>query len=259
MAYYVKGDMTDYYKFLYQRYGNIYELYMRNVRQIVLTRTEFIENLMSNSKQSYYVLRVSKTRFKDLGSGIGYGIPIDFVPWAHIVTYEIVFQTMLGFKINKLVEYFNDNIKVSKKKDFRPSPIDKEVAKLYESILKDFSGLTFVLSYPSFIRRTVLKKKNDAMLYSKHRTDELLINIINYRRKEIEETPINEELRHDMLITLIITNTERDYNENHYIANKSSKPLTNDQIRQILLEVVAAGSDTTANFLFCYTLFMSLS
>jgi len=48
------------------------------------------------------------------------------------------------------------------------------------------------------------------MFNSKYRTSKVSANIINYRRKEIEETPVNEELRHDMLTSLIITNTEFD-------------------------------------------------
>ncbi|RIA90006.1 cytochrome P450 [Glomus cerebriforme] len=305
MIYYVKGDMVDYYKFLHQRYGDIYELYIGNFRQVVLARPEYIEKLMSTSKQSHNVLRVGKTGLEDLGLGpmkgiafntyiptwksnrqfllhtiqipnfsnevmyntsktfdelnsywksIGYGVPIDFVNWARLLTYELVFQIIMGFKINKLVEYFNDNVEVSKKKDFRPSSLDKEITNLHESILENLPGLMFVLSYPSFIRRTLFKKKNDAMFYNKHRTNEMLSKIINYRRKEIEETPINEELRNDMLTTLIITNTERDFNEKHYIANESSEPLTNDQILQILIEAVAGGSDSIAHFL-CFVVY----
>jgi len=304
MFYHVKGDMLTWYKVLHKRYGDIYELYVGNSRQIVFARADHIEKLMSSSKQANHILRVSRSGhelgpgpmkgiafntyfptwksnrkfllhtiqipsfskevlyhtpriFDELNSywkSIGDDVPIDLLTWAHKLTTEIVFQLFTGLKVNVMAKHFNNNVEISKQKDFKPIPLDKEIVNLNESIEEDLYGLIFVLTYPAFIRRTILKKKNQLMIDSKKRTDEIFTKIVNYRRKEIEETPVNEELKHDMLTTLIITNTERDINERSYIADESSEPLTNDQIIQILLEGITGGSDSIANFL-CYVVY----
>src|ERR1043166_7825202 len=81
------------------------------------------------------------------------------------------------------------------------------------------------------------------------------MKVIDYRRNEIERTPVHQELRHDMLTSLITANTERDISK-HQRDNgeEHSKPLTDDQINQILLESFAGGIDTTSNML-CYIVY----
>src|ERR1043166_5402656 len=81
------------------------------------------------------------------------------------------------------------------------------------------------------------------------------MKVIDHRRHEIEQTPVHEELRHDMLTSLITANTERDINKNqHNDDEEFTKPLTNDQINQILIESISGGIDTTAN-LMCYVVY----
>src|ERR1043166_1366446 len=81
------------------------------------------------------------------------------------------------------------------------------------------------------------------------------MKVIDHRRNEIEQTPVQEELRHDMLTSLITANTERDINKyQHSDDEEFIKPLTNDQISQILLESISGGIDTTAN-LMCYVVY----
>src|SRR5688572_14031008 len=59
MIYYAKGDRSEWNKILNQRYGDIYELYVGDVRKIVLARADYVEKLMSSSKNSNY-LKIEK-------------------------------------------------------------------------------------------------------------------------------------------------------------------------------------------------------
>ncbi|KAF0543018.1 cytochrome P450 [Gigaspora margarita] len=82
---------------------------------------------------------------------------------------------------------------------------------------------------------------------------ETLDNIIKKRRKEIEEMPVGAKLGHDMLTTLIITNTERDMNQEKNITKDdiSTRPMMDVEIRGNLLDAFIAGVDTVSINEYC--------
>ncbi len=195
--------------------------------------------------------------FKELNGywkEIGDEEQIDFAIWIHKFTTEIIFQLIIGLKANALMRYFNDNVESSKKKHVKKNPIDEEIENFAELVDNELSYLAFVLIFPAFIRHTILKKRNKEMYEKRNKTIKLLMKVIDYRRNEIEQTPVHEELRHDMLTSLITANTERDINKYQHNDEEHAKPLTNDQINQILLESISGGIDTTANLL-CYIVY----
>ncbi|RIB01381.1 hypothetical protein C2G38_2231011, partial [Gigaspora rosea] len=67
------------------------------------------------------------------------------------------------------------------------------------------------------------------------------------RRKEIEEIPVGDELRNDMLTSLIVTNTVRDINRTNNGRDNISRPMTDDEIRANLLDSFQGGIDTVSN------------
>ncbi|CAI2169731.1 19066_t:CDS:1 [Funneliformis geosporum] len=183
---------------------------------------------------------------------IGENAPIDFAVWIHRFTTDIIFQLTVGLKVNAMATYFN-NVEPSKRIHIDPNPVVEDIANFADEAEKGLNDLDFALTYPAFIRHTILRKKNQAMIDNRRKVVETMIKIIDHRRKEIEEISINEELRHDMLSSLITANTERDINDSKYI-NEEYKPLNNDEISQILLEAIIGGIDTTANLL-CFIIY----
>ena len=71
--------------------------------------------------------------------------------------------------------------------------------------------------------------------------------LIRQRRKEIEMITNDEQLTPDMLTMLLTINTPRDItvkiaDEHH------TRPLTDDEVRGNILEVISAGVDTVRHF-----------
>ena len=65
------------------------------------------------------------------------------------------------------------------------------------------------------------------------------------RRKEIEETPLDEPLRHDMLTSFITANTTRDINRPRKVLDEELlRPMTDEEIRGNMRDAILAGTDT---------------
>ncbi|CAI2169968.1 19649_t:CDS:1 [Funneliformis geosporum] len=184
---------------------------------------------------------------------IGENSPIDFSVWIHRFTTEIVFQMTIGLKVNSMAAYFN-KVEPSKRKHIKPNIEIEDIENFADDVEKGFDNLMFALTYPTFIRHTIFKKRNQEMLSHKRDINETITTIIDHRRNEIEKTPVEEKLRHDMITSLITANTDRDINESKYMDEDHSKPIKNEEIGQILFEAFAGGIDTTANLL-CYIIY----
>src|ERR1043166_512031 len=111
-------------------------------------------------------LHWTPTIFKELNGDwkeIGDDEPIDFAIWIHKFTTEIIFQLIVGIKVNALVRYYNDNVESSKMKLVQPNPIDKDIEKFSELVDYGFAYLESVFTYPKFIRHTILRKRYQEM------------------------------------------------------------------------------------------------
>ncbi|CAI2169530.1 7551_t:CDS:1 [Funneliformis geosporum] len=184
---------------------------------------------------------------------IGENAPIDFAAWIHRFTTEIIFQMTVGLKVNSMITYFNQ-VEPSKRKHIEQNPVIEDIANFVDDVEKGLDHLVFALIFPAIIRHTILKKKNQDMLSHRRKVIETMKKVIDHRRNEIENTSVEEKLRHDMLTSLITANTERDVNVSKYMDDDHSKPLNNDEIHQILLESITGGIDTTANLL-CFVIY----
>ncbi|PKK61774.1 hypothetical protein RhiirC2_791312, partial [Rhizophagus irregularis] len=90
----------------------------------------------------------------------------------------------------------------------------KDSVKLTQGLRKLFVEYTIFFVIPPFIRHYVpfFKNKADEVLKSMEFINQRLNAIIKSRREEIEKTPLDEPLPHDMLTSMIIKNTLRDDN-----------------------------------------------
>ncbi|CAG8763413.1 11834_t:CDS:2, partial [Acaulospora morrowiae] len=81
-------------------------------------------------------------------------------------------------------------------------------------------------------------------------------NIVKERRKEIERTPEDQELTHDLLTMFLTINTPRDVTEK--IADSlHDQPMSDEEISGNFLEAVSAGIDTSSNTLCFIVHFLS--
>ena len=96
----------------------------------------------------------------------------------------------------------------------------------------------FVRHYVPFIRG-----KANSLLKNRDNLFNLLYNIIKQRRIEIENTPLDQPLRHDMLTSFVIAYTPRDIKNDDA---ESSRPMTDDEILANLIDSLIAGTDTVS-------------
>ena len=75
-------------------------------------------------------------------------------------------------------------------------------------------------------------------------------NIINGRRIEIENTPLDQPLRHDMLTSFLIANTSRDINNTKHVDADLCRPMTDKEIFGNVFDAMRAGTDTVSKNLF---------
>ena len=99
----------------------------------------------------------------------------------------------------------------------------------------------FVRHYVPFIRGKVINLlKNRDYYYGR------LYKIIRERRIEIENTPLDQPLRHDMLTAFITANTPRDINAVKHVDAELLRPMTDKEIFGNIFDTIAAGTDTVS-------------
>ena len=74
-------------------------------------------------------------------------------------------------------------------------------------------------------------------------------NLIKERRIEIENTPLDKPLCHDMLTSYITANTSRDINAmKHFDDVELMRPMTDDEVLGNIFDTIGAGTDTVSEF-----------
>ncbi|GBC07848.1 hypothetical protein RclHR1_07730001 [Rhizophagus clarus] len=73
-------------------------------------------------------------------------------------------------------------------------------------------------------------------------------SIIKRRRKEIENTPLNKPLTNDLLTSIIIASTLRDFNYNKADYKEVMRPMNDLEMRGIIFDGIIAGTDTVIIF-----------
>ncbi|GES83213.1 cytochrome P450 [Rhizophagus clarus] len=171
----------------------------------------------------------------------------DFSTWSHQFTNDMIISLLTGERSYTMAGYFNeisDNDKAE-----RPSALIDETVNFVHAIRKHIMGFSTFQIVSPFLRNyfPYFKKKSDDMKQNLKYLNQRFDSIIKKRRQEIENTPLDQPLSNDMLTSVIIANTPRDVNYDKNVNDKSMRPMTDLEIRGIILDGIAAGTDTTAN------------
>lgn len=109
-------------------------------------------------------------------------------------------------------------------------------------------SIHFFYFVPRFVRHYIPPMNFLYKKYIRNMTwiDNYLIGFVKERRKEIENTPKEEALSSDILTLLICANTDR---EKYPIKSNDefSRPMTDEEIRYCIFEVIGGGIDTTSH------------
>ncbi|CAB4399031.1 unnamed protein product [Rhizophagus irregularis] len=188
---------------------------------------------------------------------LGEDYELDFIKWMLRFTNEIIFKISTGKKNNSIACYYNslipenfinlsenENKKIKNSEDF------------IHSIETLVDGLIYFVIFNKFMRHYVpfIRGKINGFLKNRDYLFERISNIIKERKIEIENTPLDQPLRHDMLTSFITANTSRDINSTKHGDVDLLRPMTDKEIFGNILDAINGGTDTTANLL-CFVVY----
>jgi hypothetical protein len=169
---------------------------------------------------------------------------LDFIKWFDHYTNDMIIKLLTGERSYSMAAYFHT---LSDEKSDHPPAIFNDSVKLFQAFHKLHVGCFFFSIISPFLRRYVpfLKSIADDILQNVDFINQKLDAIIKRRRQEIEDTPSNKPLSHDILTSMIIKNTFHDNYIETYEINRS---MTDSEIRANLLDGITSGTYYKVNF-----------
>ncbi|CAB4403747.1 unnamed protein product [Rhizophagus irregularis] len=212
---------------------------------------QFFSQALMTPSFNYQAIEWTNELWNEMESywnNLGEDYEIDLIKWMRRFANEMIFRISTGVKNDALASYYN---KITLENN-NINPLNEFVESLetyIEGILYFFAFSKFIRHYLPFIRGKVKKLlKNKDYLFNK------LYTIVKERRNEIEKTPLDQPLRHDMLTSYITANTPRDINIMKHADADLLRPMTDKEIFGNILDAMIGGTDTTSN-LFCFIVY----
>ncbi|CAB4395411.1 unnamed protein product [Rhizophagus irregularis] len=172
---------------------------------------------------------------------------LDFTAWFNQYTNDMIIKLLTGERSYSMAAYFDT---LSDEKSDHPSAIVDDSVKLVQALRKHFLGFIMFVYVPPFLRHYIpfFKSKANDLLLNLRFINKRLDEIIKRRRQAIENTPLDKPLSNDMLTSVITANTTRDVNHVKTVGGEAlNRPMTDSEIRGIILDGFFGGTDTTAN------------
>ncbi|GBB96101.1 hypothetical protein RclHR1_26820001 [Rhizophagus clarus] len=187
-------------------------------------------------------------------NNLGEDYELDLIKWMRRFTNEIIFKVATGTKNNAIASYHDMLINNSLNEKEKEKLIESK--NFIESIETYVEGIFYFFAFNKFTRNyfPLIRGKVKKLLKNKDYLFDRLYTLIKERRIEIENTPLDQPLSHDMLTTFITANTPRDINAVKYADADLLRPMTDNEIFGNILDAMLAGTDTTANFI-CFVVY----
>ncbi|CAG8676559.1 17675_t:CDS:1, partial [Racocetra fulgida] len=169
--------------------------------------------------------------------------------WMHRFTNEIIFKIATGVKNNAVAAYYHTIVVPESIKSLNENDQEKlkDAEDFVQSVEIYMRGIAYFFVFNKFIRNNFpfIREKIKSLLKNKEKFFGKIRKIISDRRIEIENTPLDQPLRHDLLTSHITANTPRDINViKHSDDVDMSKPLNDKVIFGNIFESIIAGTDT---------------
>ncbi|CAB5183205.1 unnamed protein product [Rhizophagus irregularis] len=189
-------------------------------------------------------------------NNLGENRELDLLQWMHRFTNEMIFRISTGVKNNCVYSYYHTLMP----EDNTLNEEEKEKIKESENVIQSLEVLlreiVYFFIFNRFMRHYIpfISGKVKSLLKNRDYFFDKLYDIIKKRRIEIDNTPLDQPLRHDMLTSYITANTPRDINFVRHGDTDADllRPMTDKQIMGNILDAMGGGTDTTANLL-CFT------
>jgi cytochrome P450 len=186
-------------------------------------------------------------------NNLGEDRELDLIKWMHRFTNDIIFKISTGVKNNAVASYYHtlvtENFASLNEEDKQKI---KESENFIQSIETYGSGILYFFLFNKFIRHYApfIRGKVDSLLKNKEYFFGRMYKIIKERRAEIENTPLDQPLRHDMLTSFITANTPRDINSTKHTDADSLRPMTDKEIFGNIFDAMRGGTDTVSKIFF---------
>jgi hypothetical protein len=286
---------NDWFTSMHKKYGDMFEIYLANERNIILCRADLIEKMNMPSTKSNFFNRFHITEafveYELYGTGIGSNndyeswkynrqffdqamltpnfnyqavewvnelckemetcwnnlgedYEIDLNKWMHRFTNEMIFRISTGAKNHSVISYYNYIVE-SNKKGKEGETVD-ESEKFVKSIQTYIKGLIYLTLFNKFALHYVpfVRQKWKEYLKNKDYLLDVLSKVVKEKKIEIENTPLDQPLRHDMLTSYITANTPRDINIVKRSGADLLRPMTDKEIRGMVLDSMLGGTET---------------
>ncbi|GBC04536.1 hypothetical protein RclHR1_05720009 [Rhizophagus clarus] len=189
---------------------------------------------------------------------LGENHELDLIKWMHRFSNDMIFRISTGERNNCITSYYYTLVPESDNLNEKEKEKVKESEKFIQSLEMLIRGAIYFFYFNRFMRHYVpfIRGKANSLLKNKDYMYDKLYKIIKKRRTEIENTPLDKPLRHDMLTSFITANTSRDIN---VVRNSDAdadllRPMTDKEILGNILDAMGGGTDTVAN-LFCFIVY----
>ncbi|CAG8464355.1 1251_t:CDS:2 [Acaulospora colombiana] len=162
--------------------------------------------------------------------------------WMSQFMMELIFFMTTNRRAHTLASYYN---MISENKAEIPDTVLKEAGTFIKNIESWLCALQFFMDTPKLWRDYIpsFRRRADALKGDINKVNQSFLELIRDRKQEIDRTPLDEPLRADMLTMLLTVNTPRDITTN-IVDDEHTRPMSEDEVRGNLLEVIGAGVDT---------------
>ncbi|CAG8538200.1 2516_t:CDS:2, partial [Scutellospora calospora] len=215
-------------------FNNDYKSWHRNRNFVspALASPKFLRGFVISIEKLF---RKSEYRWKSI---INDGIELDFSEWMKCFTTDITISQVTKQPSYSLAS-FDINNEIAKSEEVIKSLKFTDAAKSF------FSSIPYFLFIPSFMTDYVpgfisFRKKCERNI---NYMNETIFKFIDKRRKELEE---GAELDSDLLDHLLMAHTSVDFSNNE---TDKVAPMTNNEIKACLWDILLAGVDSTGNSL----------
>ncbi|CAB4431637.1 unnamed protein product [Rhizophagus irregularis] len=230
---------TDYKSWKYNRQFVSQAMMTPNFNDKIITRT--IE--LWREMESYWNI-------------IGENKELDLKKWMSRFTNEIIFEVSTGVKNNSVASYYStlipENYASLNKKEKEKI---EETEKFIQSLEIFDKGLIYFFMFNKLIRRYVpfIRGQINNFLKNRDYLFDKIYNIIKERRVEIENTPLDQPLRYDMLTSYLTANTPRDINVTKHADIELLRPMTDSDVFDNIFDSLLGGG--TMSNLICFVIY----
>jgi hypothetical protein len=212
-------------------------------------RQFFSQAMMSPSFNQQSIERTNElwNEMESYWNKLGEDYELDLIKWILRFANEIIYIISTGKKNNAVTSYYyslipENNLNEKEKEEIRESE------NFVHSIEILINGMIYFVIFNKFMRHYVpfIRGKIKGLLRNRDYLFERISNIIKERKIEIENTPLDQPLRHDMLTSFITANTSRDINSTKHGDIDLLRPMTDKEIFGNIFDAIGGGTDTVS-------------